>query len=215
MNIVTGDIPSNYLKAAEQATIVGLDIETSGLLLHPTEKKPQDSIACIQMHVPEFGTIMVRYLNKVPMNLNRLIGSWKIRKIFQHAPFDLGFLLRDYSFMQPRHILDTKIAARILDPKRELFIDPDTNKGSHSLKVLVYHYFGYKMDKRIAVSNWFADDLTPEQLEYAAKDVEYLPPLLRKLEMAIFDKDPHLVNALNVAYHNIPAMVMGELKKAA
>lgn len=206
--IVEDDLPAEWLIPAQKATIVGADIETSGL------DKIRDRIACIQIYVPDHGTIMVRNICDYPLYLIQLMESSKITKVFQHAPFDLSFLLRDYPFMHPVKLCDTRVAAGILDPRRQLFIDPQTGKGSHSLKTLVYHYFGYKMDKSIAISDWWSPVLSDEQLEYAAKDVEYLPELAKILHRAIFAKDPCLVAELVRLYRQLPMVAVSELKAA-
>ena len=210
INVVDDDVPIEYLQAASSATIVGVDIETSGL--HVLKG---DRIACVQIHVPEFGTVMVRRLSTFPARLIRLMESCRVTKIFQHAPFDLGFLMHDYTMLNPRMICDTKIAAKILDPNHERFIHPVTHKGSHSLIALVWHYFEDLLDKDTATSNWFSDTLTQRQLEYAAKDVIYLPELLKRLERDIFNKNPLLIHQLVKEYQRIPQLVMSQLKKAA
>ena len=175
VTLVNGDYPVEWFNAAIAARIVGMDIETNGL------DRTIHKIATVQMYVPDMGTIMVRNLQDVPLVLLRLMQSKQVTKIFHHAPFDLGFLVEKYD-IYPEKIACTKVAAKILDPKRQMFFDPDTNKGSHALKSLVYHYFGFRMDKTLAISDWFAEDLSEAQLDYAAKDVEFLPALLRNLE---------------------------------
>lgn len=170
-------MPSEWLESALAARIIGVDIETSGLSLE------RDVIATVQIFIPQKGTIMVRRLQN-PTNIIHLIETANTTKIFHHAPFDLGFLVRDYG-MWPQRIADTKVAAKILDPKRTRFIHPDTQKGSHSLLSLVWHYFEFKMDKTLAVSDWFQEVLSEEQIAYAAKDVEYLPALLQRLEQEL------------------------------
>ena len=195
MMIVDGDIPQYWLTGYEK--VFALDIETSGL------DRNHDRIACVQVHNPVRGTIIVRRLTESPTELIRLLESTQ-RKIFHHAPFDLGFLLRDYPNMAVQNIADTKIAAGILDPTKKRF-------GSHSLKYLVKHYFNYDMDKTLAVSNWFAETLSPKQVDYAIKDVEFLPRLLSRLEQAIRRKG--LYGDLQRAYQHIPTSVLLSLKK--
>lgn len=175
VTMVSGDIPLEWTHAALAAGRIGVDIETSGL--SPTN----DRIATIQLFVPAMGTIMVRKLDQ-PINLLRLLEDRQTCKIFHHAPFDLGFIQRKFD-VTPRSIACTKIAAKMVDPQKLKFFDPDTNKGSHSLKSIVWSMFQDKLDKTLAVSDWFTDDLTQAQLDYAAKDVEYLPEILRRLEV--------------------------------
>lgn len=206
IHVVDNDLPSEWLQAAIEARVVGADIETSGL------DKLKDTIACIQFYVPNTGTIMVRWIDEIPVNIVRLMEDAAVAKVFQHAPFDLGFLMRDYAFMMPDQVLDTKIAAKLLDPKHELFIDPVTGRGSHSLIALVHHYFGYTLNKQLAVSNWFAETLEEDQLDYAAKDVEFLPGLLKNLIHDLMIKDPCLIVEFVSLCRDLPSNVRIESK---
>ncbi len=204
ITLVDKDLPVKWYNAAIQGGITGVDIETTGL------NRTSDTIATVQIYVPSMGTVMIRNFAAVPTRLLRFLEHKKARKVLHFAPFDLAFLMRDYPMLQPANILDTKIAADILDPKRLLFIDPITQKGSHRLRTLVYHYFGYLMDKNIAVSNWLDPNLTAEQLEYAAKDVEYLPTLIATLHNELMER-----NSLSLAYQaytDLPLKISLDLK---
>lgn len=177
--LVEGDLPVEWYDAAIVARTVGMDIETSGLDVI------KDKIATVQLYVPNKGTIIVRKLDN-PFWLGGLLESPLTTKIFHHAPFDLGFLIRDLGIW-PQAIADTKIAAKLIDPKKTRFIHPTSNKGSHALISLVYHFHDIVLDKTQAVSNWFVDTLDPKQLDYAEKDVIYLPEMLAKMEQEILE----------------------------
>ena len=70
---------------------------------------------------------------------------------------------------QPRNLLDTELAVKILDyPKTSL---------AHVLAVNL----GITLDKSLQVSNWNTRPLTSEQLRYAAADVAYLHELKDQL----------------------------------
>lgn len=205
IQIVEGDIPPDWLTHALQGTMVGMDIETSGL------NREKDKIAMVQLYVPNRGTILIRYLNEWPTNLAALLENERTTKVFHYASFDLAFLMRDFPFIYPSKLADTKVAAAFFDPKKTYFVDK-AGQGSHRLNVMVERVFGYVMDKSLAISNWFADDLTPAQLDYAAKDVEYLPELLKFLERGIIKKDRGLLSPLMAAYQYLPTKVMIDLK---
>ena len=177
--LVEGDLPIEWYDAAIISQRIGVDIETSGL------NKLTDKIATVQLFVPGKGTIIIRKL-KEPQWLGALLESPLTTKIFHNASFDLAFLIRDLGIW-PQMIADTKIAARLVDPKKTRFIHPVTNKGSHALLSLVYHFHNIMLDKSIAVSDWFADKLDPEQLDYAEKDVIYLPDMLQTMEKELLE----------------------------
>jgi ribonuclease D len=75
-----------------------------------------------------------------------------------------------------RNILDTDVAARILNYERT------------SLASVLQAEFDITLDKKMQVSNWSQRPLTPPQLSYAARDVEYLLPLKSKLQAQIEQK---------------------------
>lgn len=203
VKMVEGDFPTEWVHGARAASRVGMDIETSGL------SPISDRIATIQMYVPGMGTIMIRKLNN-PVNLLILMQDRLTTKIFHHAPFDLGFLQRNYDVL-PAGIACTKVAAKLTDPQRLRYFDPDTNKGSHSLKALVWTMFQDKLDKSLATSDWFADTLDEKQLAYAAKDVEYLPEILRRLELDL--SKLRLLRQYRKASNYIPVKIDLEIKK--
>lgn len=205
--LVEGDIPNNVFNASQKVQLVGMDIETTRLpMIGRDLDKTSGKIALVQLYIPKYGTVILRQLSAFPTNLIRLLES-NVTKIFHSATFDLYFLMRDFPLF-PNNIADTYIAARFYDPKKTIF-RKDDGTGSHSLATLVKTIFGYEMDKSLAVSDWQSDTLTPQQLEYAAKDVEYLPALLDHMEKRIsVDYIPNLLNE----YRSIPHKVMLELK---
>jgi ribonuclease D len=77
---------------------------------------------------------------------------------------------------QPKNIIDTDIAAKIL------------NYPKTSLAAVLLQDFEIEMDKTQQISNWHTRPLTPPQLDYAAKDVAYLLPIKNKLIPLIEEK---------------------------
>lgn len=217
VKILEGDLSQTWLQSALRASSVGVDIETSGLNrfdIPATATTPgikADRIAMVQIHIPNAGTVFIRKLDEWPTNLATLLENERTTKVFHYASFDLAFLMRDYPFIYPTKIADTKVAAAFFDPKKTYFVGKD-GQGSHRLNVMVEKVFGYVMDKSLAVSNWFREDLTAEQIEYGAKDVEYLPELLKFLERGIIKKDRSLLSPLMEAYRFLPSKVMIDLK---
>lgn len=206
ITVTTGDLPVQWLMAANAAEMVGMDTETSGL------DHKVDKIACVQLYVPGKGVLVVRELDKYPKLLINLLEYKRVAKIFHHAIFDLKFLMKHTS-MEPKNIIDTKVAAKILDPKRTKFISQMDNKGSHRLESLVFNYFGFQMNKALAISNWFSEQLTEEQIKYASADVFFLIDLVNKL----YD-DLAGVNRRSVAIEamlHIPTRVKLELAEVA
>ncbi len=92
-----------------------------------------------------------------------------IEKIFHAAEYDLICMSRDFGF-DFANLFDTMQAARILGYK---FVGLDN---------MLAEKFSVKVDKRHQKANWGARPLTPEQLDYASKDTQYLIGLRDILE---------------------------------
>jgi ribonuclease D len=61
-------------------------------------------------------------------------------------------------------------------------VEPAAPNDVHSLQSLVARYLGVELQKgEVRTSDWTAGSLSPEQVQYAAADVLYLPALLASL----------------------------------
>lgn len=186
------DIPEDwYHEIVFKNRLIAMDIETSGL------DRTRDRIACVQIYVPNKGTLLLRTISDMPSKLVTIMEHRQITKVFHHAPFDLSFLMRDYN-IAANNIVCTKVAAKILDPNKTMY-------KSHSLWFLLKEHFGIDKNRELTVSDWFAPVLSAEQLEYAAVDVEHLIDLLAILEIQLL-KRGKLQLARN-AYKHIPTHV--------
>ena len=92
-------------------------------------------------------------------------------KIFHFARFDMAVLKHAFGVM-PRPVYCTKIASRSPAPS------PTGTASRISAKELL----GIELSKQQQSSDWGADQLTQEQLNYAASDVLHLHALREKLE---------------------------------
>jgi ribonuclease D len=162
-----GDLSTSEVDNARRVGLVAWDIETSGL------EWKKHRIATCQIFVPNYDVYLVQ-LNeavKAPPNLRSLLIDSNVLKIFHHAMFDLRFMAFHWS-VESNNVACTKIASKLLDS-----IETD-----HSLQRILQKYLKVRIDKESRVSNWLNDDLSKEQLEYAASDVIYLPRLFALLQ---------------------------------
>lgn len=150
-----GDLTGIQFKHALHAESVAWDIETSGL------DWISDRIGTCQVNIPDYATVIVKIQDR-PMHLMQLLEDPAVVKVFHHAPFDVRFMMSQWQ-ARPANIACTKIASKLLRPEA----DP----AEHSLAFLTEHLLGKRLDKRQRTSNWLAQDLTQEQLAYAAGDV--------------------------------------------
>jgi ribonuclease D len=195
VSLTTGDLQSDFLLAAFDARRVAVDIETTGL------DWKSDHIGTIQVHVPNYGIAIVRKPGNRPQRLVDLMTSVRVQKVFHHAPFDLRFMSYHWG-IRPVNIADTKLASQILEP--------NIDHKDHSLAPLVKRHFGITLDKSVRFSDWLSQDLSPEQMHYAAQDVKYLLPLLDILiNNAVIAGVADLIEA---SYSYLPVRVATDLR---
>ena len=96
-------------------------------------------------------------------NLKKLLEHKNITKLFHFARTDVAYL-SFYLDINTYPLFCTKIASKIAR----------TYTDHHGLRGLVKEVMGIDLNKQQQSSDWGRDDLTKEQIEYAAGDVIYL-----------------------------------------
>ena len=105
--------------------------------------------------------------------------------VAHNAGFDMAVLKHTFGIM-PHPVYCTKIASRLA----RTFTD------RHGLKDLAKELLGIELSKQQQSSDWGADKLTQEQLNYAASDVLHLHALREKLDsMLVREGREHLARA--------------------
>ncbi|MEO3387008.1 ribonuclease D [Mesorhizobium sp. CAU 1741] len=159
----TGDLPdlANY-----DVDAVAIDTETLGLNPH------RDRLCVVQLSPGDGSADVVQIARgqKRAPNLVALLRNRKITKLFHFGRFDLAVLYHAFGVM-PEPVFCTKIASRLVR----------TYTDRHGLKDLCNELIGVSLSKQQQSSDWAAETLSPEQLEYAASDVLYLHELRDKL----------------------------------
>ena len=150
------DLPNldNYAVEA-----VAIDTETLGLV-------PRRDRLCVVQLSPGDGTADVVQIaagqTEAP-NLVRLLSDPAVTKIYHYARFDLAVLYNAFGVTQDS-VFCTKVASRLTR----------TYTDRHGLKDICLELLGVGLSKVQQSSDWAAETLTPEQLDYAASDVLYL-----------------------------------------
>jgi ribonuclease D len=149
-----------------QAEAIAVDTETMGLNYH------RDRLCLVQLFSP--GLLTVIRISKgqdIAPNLKRVMEATAITKVFHFARFDVA-QLRHRLGIETQPIFCTKIASKLIR----------TYSSSHGLKTLVQQLEGIELDKSAQCSDWGdAENLSDEQLRYAANDVRYLISMRQKL----------------------------------
>ncbi|WP_448062622.1 ribonuclease D [Cellulomonas hominis] len=167
VTIAEGDIPDSTASALVGVSRVAWDTETSGLDWR------RDGLALCQLHAPEIGTVLVRMTEARPIRLIATLADERVQNVFHHAPFDLRFMRRAWG-VRATNVLCTKVASKLLSPGAE--------HREHSLGALVQRELGVTLDKGdVRVSDWLVPQLSAQQVDYAAHDVEFLLPLADRL----------------------------------
>jgi ribonuclease D len=163
-----GDLPTDFMAPFCESSLVAWDIETSGLDWRSAR------IGTCQLFSESVGTVVVGIDAGVrPARLTSLLETASVPKVFHHAPFDLRFMMHEWG-VRPAAVMCTKVASKL--------IAPEAPNEEHSLQRLLARYMGVEISKgAVRTSDWTAGRLSPEQVEYAAGDVIYLPALLRAL----------------------------------
>lgn len=158
-----GDLPDGL----SFGNIVAIDTETLGL-------RPQRDRLCLVQLSSGDGTAHLVQLKSGQYdapNLKKLMADASVTKLFHFARFDVGVMYK-YLGVVTTPIYCTKIASRLAR----------TFTGHHSLKTLCKDLLGVDLDKQQQTTDWGADTLTPEQMNYAASDVLYLHRMKAELD---------------------------------
>ena len=160
------DLPDSF----DPGSILAIDTETMGLTIH------RDRLCLIQMRTEAGQIVMVQIhmgQSEAP-NLTNRLSDPKVLKIFHFARADMAMLKFNLG-VDVAPVYCTKIASRLCR----------TNTQSHGLKSLVEDLLGIELSKEKQVSDWGAEELSREQLEYAASDVLYLHSLKEILDQRL------------------------------
>ena len=162
VELYQGDLPPGRFSGSS----VAIDTETLGLNPY------RDRLCLVQLSSGDGHAELVqpaRDYNAPELKL--LLADPSVLKIFHFARFDMA-VLKHYFGVMPHPVYCTKVASKLA----RTFTD------RHGLKDLCRELLGIELSKQQQSSDWGADKLTPEQLNYAASDVLHLHALREKLD---------------------------------
>jgi ribonuclease D len=161
-----GDLPADVKFSGS----VAVDSETLGL------NNLRDKLCLVQLSAGDGNAHLVqldRSTYNAP-NLKKLFEDSSITKIFHFARFDVA-VIRHYLGVPTNSIYCTKIASKLVR----------TYTDGHGLKDLCLELLDVKISKQQQSSDWGAEDLSKDQLNYAASDVLFLHKLMEKLNVML------------------------------
>lgn len=158
-----GDIPDNV----DFGHSVAIDTEAMGL------KNYRDRLCLVQLSSGDGNAHLVQFAKddySAP-NLKALLRDPGITKIFHFARFDVA-ILKHYLGVDCTPLYCTKIASNLC----RTFTD------KHGLRELCRDLLGIELNKQQQSSDWGADTLSQDQMNYAANDVLHLHAIREKLD---------------------------------
>lgn len=163
MTLHKGDLPDDL----DLGKVVAIDTETLGL------KPRRDKLCLIQLSSGDGTAHLVQFDRSTyhAPNLKRLLADPSVTKLFHFARFDLA-VIQYYLGVTCQPVYCTRTASKLAR----------TYTDKHGLRDVCRELLGIEISKHQQSSDWGADDLTPEQLEYAANDVYHLHALKEKFD---------------------------------
>jgi ribonuclease D len=158
-----GDLPSGL----DLGRMVAVDTETLGL------NPGRDRLCLVQLSSGDGSAHLVQFSRdqyEAP-NLKRLLGDPTVLKLYHFARFDLA-TLRRYLGVLSGPVYCTRTASKLAR----------TYTDKHGLKDLVKELLDIDLSKQQQSSDWGAENLTEQQLAYAANDVAFLHRLKDALD---------------------------------
>ena len=177
VKIHKNDLPNNL----DLGKVVAIDTETMGL------DYKRDPLCLVQISAgnEEVHLIQINRKNFKADNLKKILEDDTIKKIFQFARFDLA-VLNYYLKAEINNVYCTKIASKI----------GRTYTDKHGLKDLCKELLNIELSKQMQSSDWGAEALTEQQINYAASDVLYLHKIKEELDKILIRE-----NRMELAEH--------------
>ena len=166
IHLHSGDLPAGL----DLGPVVAIDTETMGLVPH------RDRLCLVQLSAGDGDAHLVQIARgqRQAPNLARMIADPAVLKLFHFGRFDIAVLEHTLGVLASP-VYCTKIAARLTRTFTDRF----------GLKDLCKELIGVDLSQQQQSSDWGADTLTREQMEYAASDVLHLHALKAKLDVLL------------------------------
>ncbi len=171
INLLNNDLNNDLYNVYKNSSYIAVDTEAMGLI-HGRDRlclvqicNESKLTTCIKIEINNFNS----------PNLKNLFENEEIIKIFHYARFDVAALKCNLG-ISTKNIFCTKIASKLAR----------TYTNKHGLKDLINELLDIELDKSSQSSDWGSnEDLTIDQMNYAANDVKYLIEAMKKLKIIL------------------------------
>ena len=165
------DLTEELLNIYQSSKYLAVDTEAMGLY------HGRDRLCLIQIcnELNLTTCIKIQIGSREAPRIQSLLENEKIIKIFHYARFDIAALKCNLS-IETQNIFCTKIASKLAR----------TYTNKHGLKDLINELLGIELDKSSQSSDWGSEEnLSQDQINYAANDVKYLIDAMKKLTLIL------------------------------
>ena len=171
INFCHNDLTKDLYDLYKKSSYLAVDTEAMGLI------HGRDRLCLVQIcnETNLTSCIKIELKTSFSPNLQNLFEDQKIKKIFHYARFDVAALKCNLG-INTTNIFCTKIASKLAR----------TYTNRHGLKDLINELLRIELDKSSQSSDWGnTEDLSIEQLDYAANDVRFLIEAMHKLKVIL------------------------------
>ena len=165
------DLTEELLNIYQNSKYLAVDTEAMGLY------HGRDRLCLIQIcnELNLTTCIKIQMGSRKAPRIQSLLENEEIIKIFHYARFDIAALKCNLS-IETQNIFCTKIASKLAR----------TYTNKHGLKDLINELLGIELDKSSQSSDWGSEEnLSQDQINYAANDVKYLIDAMKKLTLIL------------------------------
>ncbi|MFP4313763.1 MAG: ribonuclease D [Alphaproteobacteria bacterium] len=166
IKLYKGDLPGDL----DLGKSVAIDTETMGL------KPRRDKLCLAQLSSGDGVAHLVQFDRDTYdcPNLKKLLADTSVVKIMHFARFDIA-VMHYYLGVSCQPVYCTRTASKLIR----------TYTDRHGLRDICRELIGVEISKQQQSSDWGADDLSEEQLNYAANDVYHLHKLKDVLDATL------------------------------
>jgi DNA polymerase I len=190
--VTDADDLAGIAETIRNAEVVGIDIETTNL--SPRDGKTR----LLQLATPEETFVVDVFEVKDLSPLKDTLEGGPV-KTLHNGKFDHSFLWAEHGIsLSP--IFDTMLAAQLLDGGEY--------GSSYALEAVAERYLDETVDKTARHEDWLGE-LSPRQLEYAARDAAILLPLREQLAAVL--EDEKLGGVSKIEFGAVAAIAQMEL----
>ena len=171
INFCHNDLTKDLYDLYKKSSYLAVDTEAMGLI------HGRDRLCLVQIcnETNLTSCIKIELKTSFSPNLQNLFEDQKIKKVFHYARFDIAALKCNLG-INTTNIFCTKIASKLAR----------TYTNKHGLKDLINELLRIELDKSSQSSDWGnTEELSIEQLDYAANDVRFLIEAMHKLKVIL------------------------------